>query len=83
MSSECWDEWDNLWKQCNGYADEPYYWTDDCDMEEMFAEAWSIWYGLDLNYEEMAVLKRSINKTSPRNKAMKATSLKKRVAALR
>ena len=81
MSDECWDEWDNLWEQCNGYAEEPYYWTDDCDMVDLFGEAWSIWHGW--NEEEWAVLKRTVSKMTPRNKAMKATSLKKRVAALR
>ena len=81
MSDECWDEWDNLWEQCNGYTEEPYYWTDDCDMVDLFGEAWSIWHGW--NEEEWAVLKRTVSKMTPRNKAMKATSLKKRVAALR
>ena len=81
MSDECWEEWDTLWEQCNGYTDTPYWWTDDCEMVDLFSEAWSIWHGW--NDEEWAVLKRSVNKMSPKNKAMKATSLKKRIAAVR
>ena len=57
-------------------------WTDDCEMVDLFAEAWAIWHD-DLNDEEWAVLKRTVDKMSPRNKAMKAASLKKRIAAVR
>lgn len=44
MSDDCKAQWENLLAQCNDETDTPYWWTDDCDMAEMFEEAWGIWY---------------------------------------
>jgi hypothetical protein len=44
MTDECLGEWEDLFNQCMYLTEDPYYWTEDCDMVEMFLEAWMIWY---------------------------------------
>jgi len=76
MNDDCMAEWDLLWRQCNYMTDEPYWWTEDCDMVELFSEAWTIWHGWE--DEDWALsLKRAFKKMQPRIKAMKAAVPKK------
>ena len=44
MSDDCKAQWENLLDQCRDETESPYWWTEDCDMAEMFEEAWWIWY---------------------------------------
>lgn len=74
-NSDCMAQWNSLWDQCNGYEDSDveYWWSEDCDMIELFEEAWGIWYG-----DEMLVanLKRVHEKMQPRIKVAKAAHAK-------
>ena len=59
MSRDCRDQWDTLFEQCDAATDEPYWWTDDCEMVWKFSEAWDIWYEDD---EWLLNLKRAHQK---------------------
>ena len=51
MTQDCVDQWRKLDEQCWFDADQPYQWTEDCDMLEQFFEGWFIWYGDDWDFD--------------------------------
>jgi len=75
----CLEAWETVWGQCMGELEDPYFWTDDCDLIDEIAEALGEEggeYSEEEDDYEYVNLKKRFN-------ARKSASLKARVAMIK